>query len=367
MKVPFVDLKTQYAGMKEQIDKAICRVIENTSFIQGRFVTEFEDRFKKECGAKHCIGVGNGTDALYISLKALGIGTGDEVITTACSYISTSETISQAGAVPVFVDIEPLYHTIDTQKIEEKITDNTKAIIPVHLYGQMADIKQITAICQKHGLQLIEDCAQSHFAELNGIKAGQSGILSTFSFYPGKNLGAYGDGGAIITNDDDLAGYIRSFASHGCLVKHIHEREGINSRLDGIQAAILLVKMDYIHEWNRKRLENALLYNDLLSGMDQLRTPQIRKGAKHIFHIYCVRVRNREKLIRFLAENHIDTGIHYPYALPNMPAYNYLGHNPADFPVASAYQDEILSLPMYPELSREQIGFVADKIKEFYS
>lgn len=367
MKVPFVDLKAQYYSIKNNIDKAIAEVIENTAFIKGRYVNEFEANYKKEYGIDYCIGVANGTDAIYIALKALGIGKGDEVITTAYSWISTSETISQTGARPVFVDIDPDYYTLDVNKIEEKITSKTKAIIPVHFYGQMADIVKIKEITDKHKLLLLEDCAQSHFSEYHGIRAGVTGNAATFSFYPGKNLGAYGDAGAIITNDEALAIKMRMFANHGSLKKHNHQMEGINSRLDGLQAAILSAKLPYIHEWNNKRIKNAQIYQHFLHGIPEIKPPATMKGAKHIFHVYCVRAEKRNELIKFLSENGIDTAIHYPTALPNMPAYKYLGYKPEDFPVATSYQDVILSLPMYPELTLEQIEYVATKIKEFYS
>jgi len=366
MKVPFVDLKAQYNSIKSDIDGAIAEVIDNTAFIKGKYVDEFETNYKKEYGAGHCLGVANGTDALYIALKCLGIKQGDEVITTAYSWISTSETISQTGAKPVFIDIDPDFYTIDVNKIEEKITGKTKAIVPVHFYGQMADIVKIKKIADKHSLLLIEDCAQSHFAEFNGIRAGLTGNVATFSFYPGKNLGAYGDAGAIITNDENLALKMRMFANHGSIKKHNHQIEGINSRLDGLQAAILSAKLPYIHEWNSKRIDNARIYQRFLSEIPEIITPSTQDGAKHIFHVYCVRAERRSELMKYLSENGIDTAIHYPTALPNMPAYQYLGYKPEDFPVSTSYQDVILSLPMFPELTAEQIEYVALKIKDFY-
>lgn len=366
MQVPFVDLKPQYLSLKEQIDSAVLSVIENTTFVGGEPVTSFENNFAKACGTKHCIAVGNGTDALYIILKSLGITAGDEVITVANSWISTSETISQCGAKPVFVDIEADYFTIDVNKIEEKITTKTKAIIPVHLYGQMAEIDKISALCKKHNLFLIEDCAQSHLAEYKAIKAGATGIASAFSFYPGKNLGAYGDGGAITTNDDSLATRMRMFANHGALIKHQHQIEGINSRLDTIQAAILNVKLPHLQKWNEQRLKNALLYNQLLADVSEITTPKIKPEAKHIFHLYVIRAEKRNELMDYLAEKGIQTQIHYPSILPLLPAYKYLNHIPSDFPVAASYQDSILSLPMFPELTEEQIKFVAASVKAFY-
>lgn len=364
--VPFVDLKRQYFSLKKGINSAVLSVLENTTFVGGEPVTLFENNFAAICGTKHCIGTGNGTDALYIILKSLGITAGDEVITVANSWISTSETISQCGAKPVFVDIEPDYYAIDVTKIEEKITAKTKAIIPVHLFGQMAEIDKISTLCKKHNLLLIEDCAQSHLAEYKGIKAGATGIASAFSFYPGKNLGAYGDAGAIITNDSSLATKMRMFANHGALEKHQHQIEGINSRLDTIQAAILNVKLPHLKKWNDQRLKNAVLYNQLLGDISQITTPEIRNESTHIFHLYVIRAQRREELIKYLTQHGIQTQIHYPTILPLLPAYNYLNHIPSEFPVAAAYQDSILSLPMFPELTEEQINYVAESIKAFY-
>jgi dTDP-4-amino-4,6-dideoxygalactose transaminase len=367
MEVPFVDLKAQYQNIKPEIDAAIKSVIADTAFVRGKYVAEFEKAYADKCGVKHCISVANGTDAIYITLKALGIGPGDEVITVANSWISTSETITQTGAKVVFVDIEPDYFTIDISKIEEKITSHTKAIIPVHLFGQPAEIDSIKRICDEHNFYLIEDCAQAHFASYKGQLVGTFGIAGTFSFYPGKNLGAYGDAGAIITNDDELADKMRMFANHGALKKHHHEIEGVNSRMDGLQAAILSVKLYYIDEWNRKRYQNALFYNELLVNVDGVITPKIRPSASHIFHLYVIRTKKRDKLQKYLKEQGIATAIHYPTALPFLRAYKYLGHKPGDFQVAYQYQDEILSLPMYPELSNSAIAFVSEQIREFFT
>jgi dTDP-4-amino-4,6-dideoxygalactose transaminase len=366
MNIPFVDLKAQYQSLKGEIDAAIQSVINKTAFVGGPHMQEFEIAFAEKCGVEHCISCANGTDAIYITLKALGIGPGDEIITVANSWISTSETISQAGARPVFVDIDPDYYHIDPQKIEERISSKTKAVIPVHLFGQPASIDEIKAICGKHGLSFIEDCAQAHFATYKGQNVGTFGVAGTFSFYPGKNLGAYGDAGAIITNDDDLASRARMFANHGSLRKHQHNIEGINSRLDGIQAAILNVKLKYIDGWNRARHQNALKYNELLSSISQIQTPKIRENAFHIFHLYVIRTTKRDELASVLRSKGIDSGIHYPTALPFMPAYSYLGHKPSDFPKAHQIQDEILSLPMYPELSDRQINYVANSIRDFF-
>jgi len=365
MKIPFVDLKTQYQKIRPEIDYCIKSVIEESAFIGGKYVEAFEKAYAIKYGVKHCVSVANGTDAIYITLKALGIGPGDEVITTASSWISTSQTITQAGAKVVFVDIEPDYHTIDVSKIAQKITPRTKAVIPVHLYGQPAEMDAIKEICDKNKLYLIEDCAQAHFALYKGKKVGTFGIAGTFSFYPAKNLGAYGDGGAIITNNYELALKIRMFANYGGLKKHQHELEGVNSRLDGLQAAILSVKLRYIDEWNKKRYENAFLYNSYLKNISGVIIPKIRPNASHIFHLYVIRTKKRDDMQKRLNAREIETGIHYPVALPFLPAYRYLNHKKEDFPVSHQYQGEILSLPMFPELSKTQIEYVAGSIEKF--
>jgi dTDP-4-amino-4,6-dideoxygalactose transaminase len=365
MHIPLVDLKAQYQTIKSEIDATIQDVIDETAFIRGKYVEKFESEYAKKYGVKHCIGVANGTDAIFIALKMLGIRQGDEVITTASSWIATSETITLTGAKPVFVDIERDYYTIDPSKIEEKITSKTKAILPVHLYGQPANISAIKKICDEHALFLVEDCAQAHFAEFNGKQVGTIGDAGTFSFFPGKNLGAYGDAGAIITDDAALAEKMRRFANHGSLKKHDHEVEGINSRLDGLQAAVLSVKLKYIDEWNTKRFQNALRYTKLLDEIDGITTPRIRRNSSHIFHQYVIRTKQRDELAAFLRKSGIETGIHYPVALPFLKAYEYLGHTPVDFPVAYEYQNEILSLPMYPELNRQMIEHITQLIYDF--
>ncbi len=363
MKISFVDLKGQYLSIKSEIDTAIQKVISETAFIKGKYVQKFEEEYAEVYGVKHVISCANGTDAIYITLKALGIGQGDEVITVANTWISTSETISQTGAKPVFVDIDPDYYTIDVSKIEEKISSKTKAIIPVHLYGQPAEMDPIIDICKRHNLLLVEDCAQAHFAQWKGKRVGTMGIAGTFSFFPGKNLGAYGDAGAIITDDDEFATQARMFANHGALKKHHHEIEGINSRMDGLQAAILSVKLPHIHEWSQKRLDCAQTYNSLLADIDNIETPKIHPDVKHVFHLYVIRTEKRDQLQNYLKNNGVDTGIHYPTPLPFLKAYDYLGHKSVDFPVAFSYKEKILSLPMHPELTREQIELVANNLR----
>jgi dTDP-4-amino-4,6-dideoxygalactose transaminase len=364
--IPLVNLKAQYKQLKSEIDKAIFSVIEQTAFINGSDVQEFETQFAKLYGANYCIPVANGTDAIYIVLKNLGIKKGDEVITTANSWIASSETISQVGAKPVFVDVHPDYYTLDETKLEAAITSKTKAIIPVHIQGQACDMDSIMYLAKKYNLHIIEDCAQSHFSEYKGQRVGLFGIASTFSFFPGKNLGAYGDAGGILTQDKALATRFKMFARHGALKKHEHEIEGINSRLDTIQAAVLNVKLPYILEWTEKRIQNAALYNKYLSGIRDIICPQVRHNTKHTFHLYVIRTQKRAYLAAFLKEKGIETAVHYPTALPNMSAYKYLRYKPSDFPIATAYQDTMLSLPMCPELDEEQIIYIADCINHFF-
>jgi dTDP-4-amino-4,6-dideoxygalactose transaminase len=366
MKVPFVDLKAQYLSIQGEIDTAIHDIINNTAFIGGKPVSDFEAAFAALYGIEHCISVANGTDSLYIIMKMLGIGHGDEVITVVNSWISSSETISQTGAKPVFVDIHPDYYSIDERNIEAAITSKTKAIMPVHLQGQMCNMEAIMEIANRHGIPVIEDCAQSHFSEFKGTRAGTFGIAGSFSFYPGKNLGAYGDAGCIITNDDALAEKCRMYARHGALKKHQHQIEGINSRMDGIQAAVLNVKLPHILNWTESRISNANLYDMYLKNIAEITIPKRREDTKHTFHLYVVRTNKRDELAAYLASHGIETAIHYPNSLHNLPAYSYLGHQPDDFPVSNAYQSEILSLPMYPEISEQQIELVADVIKSFF-
>ncbi len=364
-RVPFVDLKAQYSSIKSEIDEAIENVITETAFIGGKYVTRFEEEFASLYGVKHCISVANGTDSLYILMKMLNIGAGDEVITVANSWISSSETISQTGARPVFIDIDPQFYTLNEELLEKAITPRTKAIIPVHLFGQVCDMDKIMKIANRHSIPVIEDCAQSHFSEFKGEKAGSIGIAGSFSFYPGKNLGAYGDAGCIITNNDELALKCKMYARHGALKKHSHEMEGINSRLDGIQAAILSAKLPHILDWTEKRINNSVIYNNLLIDNPHVVLPLVRPDSKHTFHLYVIKHEKRDALAEYLKEKGIETAIHYPVALPNMKAYQYLNHKKSDFPVSSANQDKILSLPMYPELTKEQIEYVCNCIKEF--
>ena len=360
--IPFVDLQAQYKSIKSEIDFAIASVIADLAFISGKYARKFEEEFAAYLGIKYCVGCGNGTDAIEILLKSFNIGIGDEVIVPAHSWISTSEAISNVGAKPVFVDTHPDYYTIDVSKLEEKITSNTKTIIPVHLYGLPVEMDEIMKIAKKHNLIVIEDAAQAHGAEYKGRKVGTIGDAAIFSFYPGKNLGAYGDAGCIVTNNEEIAIKARMLANHGQLIKHEHKFEGRNSRLDGIQAAILSVKLKYLDKWNNVRRQHAELYCKLLSGKN-VKLPSAPAYSKHVYHVFAIQIENRTDIITKFKEAGIETLIHYPTPLPFLDAYKHLGHKREDFPVVSGYTDKLLSLPMFPELTGEQIEMVCGLIK----
>jgi len=366
MKVPFVDLHAQYVSIQDEIDAAIARVIRESAFIRGPHVEAFEWGFASQLGVFHCVSCANGTDALYITMKALGLQLGDEVITTAHSWISTSETITQLGGRVVLVDTDRDTFTVNPQLIEAKITPRTKGIIPVHLYGQPADMDAIMAIARKHSLWVIEDCAQAHFARYNSKYVGTLGIAGTFSFYPGKNMGAMGDAGCIVTSDEKLAQHMAVYARHGGLKKGDHIIEGINSRMDGLQAAVLNVKLKHLHDWTAARQRVAARYDQLLAGIGDIVTPSVAAGREHVYHLYVIRTARRDALRQYLKERGIETALHYPVALPFLPAYKYLGHTSADFPVAYDHQNRILSLPIYPEMTEEKIQYVVDAIRAFW-
>lgn len=359
----FVDLKSQHDSLEPAISEAMARVIRDSAFIRGPDVDAFEAGFADLCGLKHCVSCANGTDALYIALRALGAGPGDEVITTAHSWISTSETITQTGARVVFADTEDDYFTIDPDDVARKITPRTKVIIPVHLYGQPADMPRIMEIARAHKLWVIEDSAQAHLGRLGGTLIGQFGDVATFSFYPSKNLGAMGDAGALVTNRDDIAEFAAMFARHGG--KGDHQIEGICSRMDGLQAAILNVKMQALKQWNVRRREIASRYDAALVGHKAIRTPAVRVGAEHVYHLYVIRHAARDSLRAWLSERNIPTGLHYPKPLPFYKAYEYLGHSPSDFPVADRHAREVLSLPMHPFLTDSEVDEVVDTLAAF--
>lgn len=365
MKVPFVDLKAQYAAIKDEVDSAISGVIASTAFVGGEALRRFEEDFGDACGRKYCVGVGNGTDALFVAMKGLGIGPGDEVITAANSFIATSEAITMTGAKVVFADVDADTYNIDPTLVDKAVTPRTKAIVPVHLYGRVADMDAILDIAKRHKLFVVEDAAQAHLCRHGDRVVGSLGDVGCFSFYPGKNMGAYGDAGAVVTGDEKLATKVRMLANHGRVSKYDHEFEGVNSRMDGIQAAVLGVKLRHIREWNSRRYNNALLYRKHLEAIDGVVLPDIPQEGSHVFHLFVVRVKDRTGLQNHLREKGVATGVHYPIALPNLIAYKYLGHKPSDFPISSAYQEEVLSLPMYPELSEEQIAYVAECIGSY--
>ncbi|MUK38110.1 aminotransferase class I/II-fold pyridoxal phosphate-dependent enzyme [Aliivibrio fischeri] len=365
--IPFNDLYAHYQSMKQEINGAIQDVLEKTSFVRGPHVEEFEVNYAELMQSEHCVSCANGTDSLYIAMKALGVQEGQEVLAPAHSWISTTETITQAGAKVVFCDTEADVFTIDPAEIRAKITDKTVGIIPVHLYGQAANMTEIMEIAKEHSLWVLEDCAQAHLATHKGQQVGTFGDVASFSFYPGKNLGAMGDAGAATTNIKKLADQMAKFARHGGLVKGIHEIEGINSRLDGLQAAILNVKLKYLAGWTQERQRIAARYTELLSGIDGLECPTIAEGNEHVWHLYVVRTDRRDELAAYLKEQNVQTSINYPIALPFLQAYERLGHKHEDFPNAYRNQSQILSLPIYPEMPDEFVVRVCDEICNFYA
>jgi dTDP-4-amino-4,6-dideoxygalactose transaminase len=365
MKIPFVDLCAQYQSIKPEIDAAIAEVISQSAFIRGAQVERFEQAWATTLGLKHCVSCANGTDALYIAMRGLGLKAGEEVITTAHSWISTSETITQAGGRVVFCDTDRETFTIDPAQIEARISPHTVGIIPVHLYGQAADMDPILMIARKHKLWVIEDCAQAHLARYKGKLVGTFGNAATFSFYPGKNLGAYGDAGCAVTNDDHLADWMATFARHGGKGEHV--MEGINSRMDGLQGAVLNVKLPHLPAWTEARRRAAARYDELLAEVGDILTPKVAPDRDHVYHLYVIRTERRDALKKHLADAGIATVLNYPKALPFYPAYAYLGAKPGDFPVAHANQSRILSLPIYPEISDKMIGYVVEQTAEFFA
>jgi len=365
MKIPFVDLHAQYLTIKQEIDSAIADVIAKSAYIRGPHVDAFEEAWARTLGVKRCISCANGTDAIYIALRGLGLKRGDEVISSAHSWISTSETITQAGGRVVFCDTDEETFTIDTADIERKITPATVGIVPVHLYGQPADMGAIIKIARKHNLWVIEDCAQAHLASYKGQLVGTFGNAATFSFYPGKNLGAYGDAGCVVTNDDRLADWMTTFARDGGKGEHV--MEGINSRMDGLQAGILNAKLPHLPAWTAARRRVAACYNELLEDVGDVITPTVKSDRDHVYHLYVIRTENRDALREHLSQAGISTVLNYPKALPFYPAYAYLGHVPKNFPAAYFNQSRILSLPIYPEMPEEAITHVANVISQFWS
>jgi len=367
MGVPFFDLKRQYRSVKNELNAAVQQVMDSSRFVLGEKVKSFEEEFASFCGTDFAVGVANGTDALRLALLACGIGKGDEVITVPNTFIATTEAISQTGAKIIFVDIDPQMYNIDVSQIEEKISERTQAILPVHLFGQPADMDPIVKIAKKYNLKVVEDSCQAHGAEYKGKKAGSIGDAGCFSFYPSKNLGAFGDGGMVATDGNKIVHTIRILRDHGQAKKYEHLVEGYNSRLDEIQAAILRVKLKRLDEWNKLRRKNASIYDELLEDVDEVVTPSEPEYAQHVYYLYVIRTRRRDELQEWLKSKEIGTGLHYPVSLHLQKAYENLGHKDGDFPVAEECAKQILSLPMFPELTREEIEKVVSEIKTFFA
>jgi dTDP-4-amino-4,6-dideoxygalactose transaminase len=360
--IPFVDLKTQYKALKPQMNAAIASVLERGAFVMGSEHNDFEREFAAYIGVKNCMGVSTGTDALELALRACGIGPGDEVITVPNTFIATTEAITTVGATIRWVDVDECTYNMNPATLESAITPRTKALLPVHLYGQPADMGPIMAIARQHGLKVIEDCAQAHGATYHGQKVGTFGDAACFSFYPGKNLGAYGDGGAVVTNDETVSARVRLLRNHGSSQKYVHEIEGYCRRLDNLQAAVLRVKLPHLDQWNAQRRAAAEKYNELFKLVPGVVVPYVLADTEPVYHLYVVLVRERDRVRAALAAAGIETGIHYPIPLHQQPAYAHLGYKPQDFPVSTALGPSILSLPMFPEISNSQIHEVVDAV-----
>ena len=366
MKVNFMDLKVQYDAIKDEITDALQAVLDKTAFAGGPFVAQFEEEFATYCQTEHAIGVGSGTEALWVALLAAGVGPGDEVITVPNTFIATAEAISFTGATPVFVDIDETTHNMDPNLLEAAITGKTKAVIPVHLFGQPADMDPILAIARKFDLFVLEDACQAHGAEYKGKRTGSLADAGAFSFYPGKNLGAYGEAGAVTTNDADLAAKMKMIRDHGQAAKYYHDVVGWNGRMDGFQGAVLSVKLKYLDQWNDGRRKNADLYGQYLSGVEGIIIPEEADFARHVYHLYAIRLQSadREAFMKGLNEKEIFCGIHYPVPVHLQKAYGSLDLGAGSFPVAEKCASQYVSLPMFPELAPEQIQFVAETVKQ---
>jgi dTDP-4-amino-4,6-dideoxygalactose transaminase len=367
--IPLVNLGQQYQQLQAELEPAMQRVLSSTEFVLSREVEAFEKEFADFCGARYAVGVANGTDALMLALKALGVGAGDEVITVPNTFVATAEAIVHVGAIPVLVDIDPVTYGMDVTKVEACLTPATRAIIPVHLYGQPVDMDPILELAQRRGLLVLEDAAQAHGAKYKERPVGTLGVASGFSFYPGKNLGAYGDAGAIVTNSDAVFETVLKLRNHGAAKQFDHVLIGYNSRLDSLQAAILRVKLAHLEKWNQQRRANASLYNHLLESVPGVVTPKFIEGRTAVFHLYVLQLleKSRDALRSYLRDVGISTGIHYPVPIHLMPAFRYLGYGEGDFPVAEQVMKRILSLPMYPELVPVQIELIAERICDFVS
>lgn len=362
--IPFLDLKAQYAGIKAELDAAVLKVLASSQYVLGDEVAAFEQEFAAYCGADYAVAVNTGTSALHLALLAAGVGPGDEVVTVPFTFIATVSAICYAGARPVFVDIEPRTFTIDPEKLEAVITPRTKAIIPVHLYGQMADMDPIMDIARHHGLAVVEDACQAHGAEYCGRRAGGMGVSGCFSFYPGKNLGACGEGGMVVTSDLGHAQTIRLLRDWGQSKRYHHDMQGFNYRMDAIQGAILRVKLRHLDMWTEARRSHALHYTELLAGCPAAQSPAEVPGRRHVYHVYAVRSPDRDGLRRRLDEAGVQTGLHYPIPVHLQQAHADLGHRAGDFPVAESAARQVLSLPIFPEMTPRQIERVVDAMHE---
>ena len=367
MRVPFLDLSSHHAPLRSEFRAAIEEVIDTGAFAGGPFVEKFEKDFAEYCDCRYALGVGSGTEALWLALLALGVGPGDEVITVPSTFMATAEAITYCGARPVFVDIDESSYTMDPTGLKQAVTQRTKAIIPVHLFGQPADMDPILEFARSHGLFVIEDAAQAHGAEYKGRRVGSLGDAGCFSFYPGKNLGAFGEAGAVVTNNDDLQGKIRVLRDHGQIRKYHHTMVGWNARMDGIQGAVLRIKLRHLEKGNELRRSRAAQYDRELKGLEEVVTPYEDPSARHVYHIYAIRVRERDETIRRLAEMGIACGIHYPVPIHLQEAYRNLGYEAGAFPVAERAAGEFVSLPMFPELTPAQIEAVTEALKEALS
>ena len=363
-RVPFIDLDAHHRPIRAELNAAIAEVVDSAAFAGGPFVEKFEREFAAYCGSEHAVGVGNGTDALWLSLLASGIGPGDEVITVPNTFMATAEAITYCGARPVFVDVDECTYTMDPAELEAALTPRTKAVIPVHLFGQPADLDPILEFAAAYGLVVIEDAAQAHGARYKGKKAGTLGRAGCFSFYPGKNLGAFGEAGALVTNDENLAKRIRTLRDHGQNQKYHHTAIGWNCRMDGIQAAVLSIKLKYLDKCNALRRQHAATYNEAFATLEDLIIPIAADYAEHVYHVYAVRVQEREHAIWLLGKKGIQTGIHYPVPIHRQKAYQFLGYEIGSFPVAEMLAHQLISLPMFPELTRSQIDMVVYALQE---
>ncbi len=364
MEVPFLDLKAQNRFLKKEILPLWEEILDSAWFIGGQHVSGLEKEFAQACNVKHCVAVNSGTDALRFAFLALGLQPGDEVITAPNSFIATTEAISQAGGVIAFADIDPATYNLDSAKIETAINPKTKGVVPVHMYGQTADMDPIHAIAKKYGLWIVEDACQAHLAEYNGNKAGSMGTAAAFSFYPGKNMGACGEAGAVTTNDADIANKVRMLRDHGQVKKYYHEMEGYNGRCDALQAAALRVKLRELPEWNKKRRKNAQLYIDLLNNIDHIVLPTVAEGCLPVYHLFVIQVDNRDAIADALKDKGISAGLQYQVPLHLQKAYSWMNFAEGAFPVTESVAKRLLSLPMFPELNEEQIFYVSECLKQ---